>query len=170
MSVLRNDLSDRRWWKHLTSLCWHFSMSSEAKMLCTVWRGKRKDFCHNPVILLLKLMAKALCWDFVCSSTSKGMKWGCLIETQVMQLGNLCSRGLHPFLMPILCLLHRSVFTMQPCATLSHKPRREDWGKSIQIEVRPSERCLGFINRSINNTFLLLLVLWPLICNRVLWA
>ena len=37
-------------------------------------------------------------------------------------------------------------------------------------EVGPQERYLGFINRSINNTFLFLLVLLLLICNIVLWA
>lgn len=37
-------------------------------------------------------------------------------------------------------------------------------------EVGPLERYLGFINRSINNTFLFLLVLLLLICNIVLWA
>lgn len=37
-------------------------------------------------------------------------------------------------------------------------------------EVGPLEKYLGFINRSINNTFLFLLVLLLLICNIVLWA
>lgn len=37
-------------------------------------------------------------------------------------------------------------------------------------EVSPLARYLGFINRSINNTFLFLLVLLLLICNIVLWA